>query len=131
MGLREVNTWACYLMADSKLVYFALFDSQRTCTQMWCVNNLEDTRKFIRPRQDKNRIKTPAFCTTRRGQKTSRKFLRFVKNREINFICSYEASKSHYQKSCTYPKKYYDSKVSTCQMWSKFLEENPDLKTTN
>ena len=58
MGLRELNTWACYLMADSKLVYFALFDSQRTCTQMWCVNNLEDTRKFIRPRQDKNRIKT-------------------------------------------------------------------------
>ena len=51
MGLREVNTWACYLMADSKLVYFALFDSQRTCTQMWCVNNLEDTRKFIRPRE--------------------------------------------------------------------------------
>ena len=42
-----------------------------------------------------------------------------------NFICSYDASKSHNAK------KYFDSKVSMRQMWCEFLKENPDLKTTS
>ena len=49
----------------------------------------------------------------------------------INFICSYEASESHYRKSRTNAKKYFDSKVSMRQMWTEFLKGNPDLKTTS
>ena len=76
-------------------------------------------------------LDNPSVEPDQRGQRTPRKFLPFVKNMVINFICSYEASESHYRKSQTNAKKYFDSKVSMCQMWSEFLKENPDLKTTS
>ena len=73
----------------------------------------------------------PSVEPDQRGQRTPRKFLPLVKNIVINFICSYEASELHYQKSRTNAKKYFDSKVSMRQMWIEFLKENPDLKTTS
>ncbi|HAS44388.1 MAG TPA: hypothetical protein DCS93_28175, partial [Microscillaceae bacterium] len=76
-------------------------------------------------------LDNPSVEPDQRGQRTPRKFLPLVKNMVINFICSYEASESHYRKSRTNAKKYFDSKVSMRQMWSEFLKENPDLKTTS
>lgn len=76
-------------------------------------------------------LDNPSVEPDQRGQRTPRKFLPFVKNMVTNFICSYEASESHYRKSRTNAKKYFDSKVSMRQMWSEFLKENPDLKTTS
>ena len=73
----------------------------------------------------------PSVEPDQRGKRTPRKFLPHVKNMVIDFTCSYDASESHYRKSRTNAKKYFDSKVSMCQMWSKFLKENPDLKTTS
>ena len=51
----------------------------------------------------------PSVEPDQRGQRTPRKFLPLVKNMVINFICSYEASESHYRKSRTNAKKYFDS----------------------
>ena len=79
----------------------------------------------------KNHLDNPSVEPDQRGQRTPRKFLPLVKNMVINFVCSYEASESHYWKSRTNAKKYFDSKVSMRQMWSEFLKENPVLKTTS
>ena len=43
----------------------------------------------------------------------------------------YEVSESHYWKSRTNAKRYFDSKMSMRQMWSKFFKENPVLKTNS
>ncbi|KAL9978578.1 hypothetical protein ACROYT_G016112 [Oculina patagonica] len=59
-----------------------------------------------------------------RSTRAPRKFLLFVKNRVIDFICSHEAK--------TNAKRYSDWKISMRKMWSiKFLTENCDLKTTS
>ena len=87
-------------------------------------NKIEVLLKKINP-------DSPCIQQDQRGQRAPRKFLPFVKNRVIDFICSHEASESHYRRARTNAKKYFDSKISMRQMWSKFLTENPDLKTTS
>lgn len=74
---------------------------------------------------------SPCIEPDQRGHRAPRKFLPFVKNRVTDFICSYEASESHYRRARTNAKKYFDSKISMRQMWSRFVRENPDLKTTS
>ena len=73
----------------------------------------------------------PSIEPDQRGQRPPRRFLPHVKNKVIDFICSYEASESHYRRSRTNAKKYFDSKVSMRQMWSEFLRKNATLKTTS
>ena len=89
------------------------------------------SRNKIQVLLKKIHLDDPSVEPDQRGQRTPRKFLPLVKNMVINFICSYEASKSHYRKSRTNAKKYFDSKVSMRQMWTEFLKGNPDLKTTS
>ena len=49
----------------------------------------------------------------------------------IDFILSYDASESHYRKSRSGSKKYFDSNESLRKMWSKYIREHPDVKTTS
>lgn len=76
-------------------------------------------------------LQSPSIEPDQRGKRAPRKFLPLVKNTVIDYICSYKATESHYRRSRTNAKKYFDSKVSMRQMWSKFLTENPNLKTTS
>ena len=67
----------------------------------------------------------------RRGRKTPRKLLPEARNAVINFILSYEATESHYRRARSGCKRYFDSNISMCQMWSEFVREHPHLKTTS
>lgn len=73
----------------------------------------------------------PTIEPDQRGKRAPRQFLPLVENRVIDFISSYEACESHYRRSRTNCKKYFESNVSMRQMWSQFLVQNPNLKTTS
>lgn len=50
------------------------------------------------------------------------------RNAVIDFICSHEASESHYRRAQT-KKKYFDANLSLRKMWGKFVSKNPSFKT--
>ena len=75
-------------------------------------------------------LENPSVEPDLRGHRASRKFLPLVRETVVNFISSYEATESHYRRSRTKAKRYFNSKISMRQMWSEFLAENPNLRTT-
>lgn len=76
-------------------------------------------------------LEGPSIEPDRRGQKTPRKLLPAAKKAVIDFILSYEATESHYRRSRTGMKKYFNSNISMRRMWSEFVREHPHLKTTS
>ena len=76
-------------------------------------------------------LESPTIQPDQRGQRAPRQFLPLVKNRVIDFISAYDSCESHYRRSRTKSKRYFESNVSMRQMWSQFVLENPNLKTTS
>lgn len=62
--------WACSLTADSRLVYFAIFDSQPTYNVM-CTCKQTGECSYIRSVTSGHRIKTQAFLRFRKLAKTA------------------------------------------------------------
>lgn len=69
--------------------------------------------------------------TDRRGRKTPRKLLPKARDVVIDFILSYDATKSHYRRARSGCKKYFDSNILMRQMWPAFVREHPQLITTS
>ena len=76
-------------------------------------------------------LEGPSVEPDRRGAKTPRKLLPTARNAVIDFILSYDATESHYHRSRTGSKKYFNSNISMRRMWSEFVREHPHLKTTS
>lgn len=76
-------------------------------------------------------LRGPSVEPDKRGQKTPRKLLPAARNAVIDFILSYKATESHYRKSRTRCKKYFNSNISMRQMWSEFVRLHPRLQTTS
>ena len=73
----------------------------------------------------------PSIEPDQRGKVTPRKLLPAAKKAVIDFILSYEASESHYRRSRSGSKIYFEANISMRQMWSNFIREHPHLKTTS
>jgi len=76
-------------------------------------------------------LERPSVEPDRRGQLTPRRLLPVAKQTVLDFILSYEASESHYRRSRIPSKKYFDANISMRRMWTKFIREHPDIKTTS
>ena len=76
-------------------------------------------------------LQGPSVEPDRRGANTPRKLLPTARNAVIDFILSYDATESHYRRSRSGSKKYFNSNISMQQMWLEFVREHPHLKTTN
>ena len=85
----------------------------------------------IRVLLEKMDLEGPSVAPDRRGQKTPRKLLPPAKNAVIDFMLSYDATESHYRRSRTGSKKYFNSNISMRQMWAEFVREHPHLRTTS
>ena len=72
----------------------------------------------------------PLIEPDRRGQTSPRRLLPETKNTVIDFILSYDASESHYGRSRSGSKKYFDAHESMRKMWSEYIREHPNVKTT-
>ena len=72
----------------------------------------------------------PSIEPDRRGQTSPRRLLPETKNTIIDFILSYDASESHYRRSRSGSKKYFAAHESMRKMWSEYIREHPDVKTT-
>ena len=67
----------------------------------------------IRVLLEKMDLEGPSVAPDRRGQN------------------SYDATESHYRRSRTGSKKYFNSNISMRQMWAEFVREHPHLRTTS
>ena len=72
----------------------------------------------------------PFIEPDRRGKTTPRRLLPETKQTVIDFILSHDASESHHRRSRSGSKKYFESNESLRKMWSEYIREHPDVKTT-
>ena len=83
--------------------------------------------KVLLRKMDADGVKIQQDMRGRHGNNVN-KLLPEAKKAVIDFICSYKADASHYQRART-QKRYFDSNVSMRKMWRDFVAKNPDFKT--